>query len=168
MKMVKYHGEGWRFLTDAQFDGAIAAWQNGLLYHTKSTFGDLLPAPRSPAGTPPEHQGLEISWCYENGNRSWIGFRPCWIGIRKPAKLPGGDELSGAEIYVRQMNAEGNGYWAILNVRRPHVTVTDEDTQTDEVRDFFSRLRTIGVDEAMSTDGMRDILPWDLLRPSRE
>ncbi|MFA5376092.1 MAG: hypothetical protein WC455_10135 [Dehalococcoidia bacterium] len=165
MKLVKYYGDGWRFLTDEQFTQAIEAWGRGQSYCSSSTFNDLLPPPKSPAGTPPEHRGLDVYWALANYNENWTAFEAGWFAIRKPAVGEDNREYRRAAVYVRQRDNDGYR-WSEVNVKRPHDLSVDEETSTDEVRNFARNMTLVDVDEAMRTEWMRDSLPWGELEPA--
>jgi len=165
MKVISYYGNGSYFLTDKEFASALSEWNSGRSCHSER-LGVLLPPPKGPVGTVPEHADLDLMFTWKGEG---IPGLPGWIGVQRPVKRPDGSELKRGAVYVREVdhNAEGLRYvWREVNVENPHkIGDTSPDVTSEDVRAFIGPLEPVPIDEILSDPELRRAVPLNQLLP---
>lgn len=168
MTFVSYSKSNYYFLTDAQFEEACKAWASGMS-HRFTGFNALLPPPRTPAGVLPEHEGLDIRFCWEPagfpGSPGWIAFsQAAWVD---------GKEMARAALYRRAkvLGEDHKEYrWEEINVKEPHVVggfgLVDHTTTTPDVMEFLGKIKTTPIDEILSNPALKMSVPFAPLLPA--
>lgn len=165
MKIVSYGQGNWYVLTDKQFEASMSFWANGGSAYVDK-LGVLLPPPRKPSGTPPEHSGLEIGYSW--GAEAPIWGLPGFVAVRKPTVSPEGNEIQRAAVFFRDSDLsdeEGSFRWREVNVRNHGDASVPDDLTSAEVKEFVGKLNFRKIDDVLENDNLRDSVQLGMLIP---